>query len=165
VPPLRVRLSDVVALANYFLAEAGRHRGQAPKTLSRPAVLRLESYKYPNNIAQLRAIVDRAASQTDGNLIPESVLWFAAQVIAPYSELLRASPNNSLARQRRVDVLGSFCLLSASCFRPVPTLLSISPSSPHLSWCPLSLFPHARTSVCMQPHVQPKHKHIGKTCW
>eukprot|EP00884_Botryococcus_braunii_P003593 jgi/Botrbrau1/13234/Bobra.0199s0007.1 len=79
VPPLRVRLSDVESLADFFLKEAGRYCGQPPKTLSRQAVVRLKSYKYPNNIAQLRAIVDRAASQTDGDIIPESVLWFAAQ--------------------------------------------------------------------------------------
>ena len=64
VPPLRVRPADIKPLADFFLREYARETGGAPAVLTAAALRQLESHTFPDNVAELRAAVERAASQS-----------------------------------------------------------------------------------------------------
>ena len=62
VPPLRVRPADIVPLTVFFLRDLARRTGaRAPATLSAAAMRQLQAYSFPDNIAELQAVVERAA--------------------------------------------------------------------------------------------------------
>ncbi|CAH2599754.1 DNA-binding transcriptional regulator NtrC [Rhodovastum atsumiense] len=56
LPPLRERLSDILPLAEHFLALAG-----SAKRLSAEAAARLLAYPWPGNVRELRNAIERAA--------------------------------------------------------------------------------------------------------
>jgi two-component system NtrC family response regulator len=59
IPPLRDRPSDIVPLADHFLALSVAP-GQMPKQLSSAAVERLLRCSWPGNVRQLRNVIERA---------------------------------------------------------------------------------------------------------
>jgi transcriptional regulator with PAS, ATPase and Fis domain len=61
VPPLRARLDDVEALANYFLDKEAPHL-----TFSPAAMQSLRAHNWPGNVRELRNAVVKAALVTDG---------------------------------------------------------------------------------------------------
>jgi hypothetical protein len=62
VPPLRVRPADVGPLAKLFLREIARDAGTAPIALTAAALRQLEAHTFPDNVAELKAAVARAAA-------------------------------------------------------------------------------------------------------
>lgn len=61
VPPLRDRLEDVVPLALHF----GRELLGRPVTVSRPLAQALLRYPWPNNVRELRAVIEQCAAECD----------------------------------------------------------------------------------------------------
>ena len=61
VPPLRVRGSDVVLLAEYFLRRFAAETGQPRKKLSSGAASKLKAYHWPGNVRELRNVAERLA--------------------------------------------------------------------------------------------------------
>jgi DNA-binding NtrC family response regulator len=59
LPPLRERGEDILALADYFLADLNRRQGHA-KQFSGTMRQRLAQYDWPGNVRQLRNAVERA---------------------------------------------------------------------------------------------------------
>lgn len=57
LPPLRERLTDVTRLALHFAQECGAVR---PPTFTNDALSALERYRWPGNVSELRAVVERA---------------------------------------------------------------------------------------------------------
>jgi DNA-binding NtrC family response regulator len=69
VPPLRERLGDLPALAEYFLARAGSAR-----RLSAEALAVLCARRWRGNVRELRAVIERAAALAPGAMIlPEDL--------------------------------------------------------------------------------------------
>jgi transcriptional regulator with GAF, ATPase, and Fis domain len=64
LPPLRDRVDDIQALANYFLAEFSQN-GNSP-TLSEEVAYFLNNHVYPGNVRQLRNILQRAMVRYSG---------------------------------------------------------------------------------------------------
>jgi DNA-binding NtrC family response regulator len=60
LPPLRERGEDILALADYFLADLNRRHAQHPKRFSAAMRERLAQYDWPGNVRQLRNAVERA---------------------------------------------------------------------------------------------------------
>lgn len=80
VPPLRERLGDVAALARQMLAgsaaaagaRTGAGPGAGPSTplgLADEALLALQRYRWPGNVAELQAVLSRAALLSVGGVI------------------------------------------------------------------------------------------------
>ena len=73
VPPLRERLEDVALLTTAFLEEAAQSLGKKVPTPPPELFTLLESYHFPGNIRQLRALVsDAVARHRSGMLSLES---------------------------------------------------------------------------------------------
>jgi len=60
LPPLRVRIGDVAALAHHFIQKICRLEDLPPKQISREALSRLSAYSWPGNVRQLENAVERA---------------------------------------------------------------------------------------------------------
>jgi two-component system, NtrC family, response regulator AtoC len=86
LPPLRERREDVRALAGHFIVEAAREFGRRFSGIAPEALGLLESYRFPGNVRELRAVISRAALLHDDDLLraehlpPELV---AAALAAP----------------------------------------------------------------------------------
>ncbi len=63
VPPLRERVSDIPALAEYFLDEFLDERDG--RRFSEHSLNRLKAYRWPGNVRELRHVVQRACIMTD----------------------------------------------------------------------------------------------------
>jgi len=64
VPPLRVRGSDVLFLAQHFLALVSQQAGKRVVGLSPPVAEKLMAYGWPGNIRELQNCIERAVAYT-----------------------------------------------------------------------------------------------------
>jgi DNA-binding NtrC family response regulator len=74
IPPLRQRREDIPMLAEWFLQEIGRLRGEQPKTLSPEAAEQLRSYSWPGNVRELENAIERAVILATGGTISPTAL-------------------------------------------------------------------------------------------
>ena len=68
LPPLRERAGDILPIANLFLARLNE-RYQTHRVLSREGALRLQRYRWPGNIRELKNLIQRAYILAEGELI------------------------------------------------------------------------------------------------
>ncbi len=76
VPPLRERESDIVLLAEHFMAEFAREYGRRPKRLDPAASAGLRSYRWPGNVRELRNVIERLMIMVPGETIALADLAF-----------------------------------------------------------------------------------------
>jgi transcriptional regulator with GAF, ATPase, and Fis domain len=60
IPPLRDRPSDIRAFADYFAERAANRFGVRPVSVSEDDVRMLASYRWPGNVREMAAVMDRA---------------------------------------------------------------------------------------------------------
>ncbi len=69
VPPLRERKSDLMLLADHFVAKYAREHHKRIKRISTPAIDMLVSYHWPGNVRELENTLERAVLVCDGSVI------------------------------------------------------------------------------------------------
>lgn len=69
VPPLRDRGSDIVALADHFVAGFSLKTGKEIKRISTPTLEMLLTYPWPGNVRELEAVMERAVLLSDDEVI------------------------------------------------------------------------------------------------
>jgi two-component system response regulator HydG len=74
IPPLRDRRDDIPLLAESFLAEVARKRGEQPKKLSAEAASQLQEYSWPGNVRELENAIERAVILANNGTIQPSAL-------------------------------------------------------------------------------------------
>ncbi|BCS55063.1 sigma-54-dependent Fis family transcriptional regulator [Geobacter sp. SVR] len=60
IPPLRDRGSDIITLADHFVARFAGEAGKEVKRISTPALNMLMSYHWPGNVRELENVIERA---------------------------------------------------------------------------------------------------------
>lgn len=90
LPALRERRSDILPLAEYFLARFAQKNGLGMPGLTEDAILTLQHYAFPGNVRELEHLMDRSALQTGGR--PITV------------EIIRQSLAGRLEGNRRLDL-------------------------------------------------------------
>ncbi|MBL8211130.1 MAG: sigma-54-dependent Fis family transcriptional regulator [Bryobacterales bacterium] len=68
LPPLRDRGQDIVALARFFLARAGRSLHKQAPHLTPEVEQHLMAYNWPGNVRELENLMERLAILSDGNI-------------------------------------------------------------------------------------------------
>ena len=71
VPALRERGSDLVALAEYFLAKYAKEHHRRVSRLSNAALELLRNHAWPGNVRELENVIERAVVVCDGFVIEE----------------------------------------------------------------------------------------------
>jgi Nif-specific regulatory protein len=69
VPPLRDRRTDVMLLADYFLARYARQHGKRIRRIATPAIDMLMNHHWPGNVGELENTIERAVLTCDGRVI------------------------------------------------------------------------------------------------
>lgn len=93
VPPLRVRKSDIGDWVNYNISLICRNKGINRVQMTPEALRRLQAYDFPNNLRELRNLVERAIVQLQGCAeITEEIIW----------------PSQTKKQQFRVNLLNSY---------------------------------------------------------
>jgi Nif-specific regulatory protein len=69
LPPLRQRMDDIPVLAEHFLNLFKEETGMASLKISKEAMHKMQHYKWPGNIRELRNAIERAVVMGDGNTI------------------------------------------------------------------------------------------------
>jgi DNA-binding NtrC family response regulator len=79
LPPLRERRSDVLELANHFLAHAAERLGRGSRALEPAAHELLAEYNWPGNVRELQNVITRACVLNQGETIRADLLrpWLA----------------------------------------------------------------------------------------
>jgi two-component system nitrogen regulation response regulator NtrX len=76
VPPLRDRESDVMLLADHFIAELGKEYGRRPKRVDSGAAAGLRAYRWPGNVRELHNVIERLMIMVPGDTIGIADLAF-----------------------------------------------------------------------------------------
>jgi two-component system response regulator HydG len=78
MPPLRQRGNDVVLLAEHFLRRFARENDRRIEGFSDAARAKLVAHRWPGNVRELENAIERAVVFTEGELVEEDALPFAA---------------------------------------------------------------------------------------
>jgi transcriptional regulator with GAF, ATPase, and Fis domain len=65
LPPLRARPEDIPALASHFLALAADRLGRGFESIEPDSLRRLQEYRWPGNVRQLRNVIEQSAILCD----------------------------------------------------------------------------------------------------
>ncbi|MBM6551860.1 sigma-54-dependent transcriptional regulator [Marinomonas ostreistagni] len=90
IPPLRERLNDLPLLLDHFMRQACDELERPYLTIPNGLALQLQTYAFPGNVRELKALVYDAVSQSSDSLLTTSVfqqLLGAAKLDAPDSLL------------------------------------------------------------------------------
>jgi DNA-binding NtrC family response regulator len=69
IPPLRERQSDILLLAEYFLARYSKRNQADSAGLTADAIVALRNYPFPGNVRELEHLIERAAVKAGGRAI------------------------------------------------------------------------------------------------
>ncbi len=76
VPPLRVRKADLEENINYYINLVSRQKCIAKPKFTPEAIRKLQAYDFPNNLRELKIIVERALTQLQGCTdVTEEIVW------------------------------------------------------------------------------------------
>jgi two-component system response regulator HydG len=106
IPPLRDRRDDILILAESFLTEIARKRGEEAKKLSPEAAEQLQEYSWPGNVRELENAIERAVILASNDVIVPAAL--PDKVRARKSEPLmaeRVAPNPPLEAIERAYIM------------------------------------------------------------
>jgi Nif-specific regulatory protein len=106
VPPLRERGSDVLVLADHFLARYSREQGKHIRRIAQPAIDLLLSYRWPGNVRELENAVERAVLICESGSLHAYHLPPALQIAgAPRPAAARASLGEAVQRYEKELIL------------------------------------------------------------
>jgi len=101
VPPLRDHRSDIIPLAEHFLAQHAEVLGEPVKTLSPDAKLALEDYSWPGNVRELRNVIEHACVFSENGSVTRAYLPAALRQVGNNHETIRHGEITTLEAAER----------------------------------------------------------------
>jgi formate hydrogenlyase transcriptional activator len=83
VPPLRERVADIPALAEYFIARFGKRVGKRFGPLEKGTMKILQDYGWPGNVRELQNVIERAVTLSDTDTFTVDEAWLKRPVLRP----------------------------------------------------------------------------------
>ena len=78
VPSLRERRTDIVMLAEHFLARFIKETGRKIRGFTPAALKKMEQYQWPGNVRELRNVVERAVALGSGPTLDAQDVWLSS---------------------------------------------------------------------------------------
>jgi Nif-specific regulatory protein len=69
IPPLRDRGSDIITLADHFVARFAKEAGKEVKRISTPALNMMMNYHWPGNVRELENVIERAVILSEDDVV------------------------------------------------------------------------------------------------
>ena len=111
VPPLRKRPEDVLDLAQHFLTRFNAEMGRRLRGFSPEAVARLQAYRWPGNIRELKNVVERSVVLARSDVIEPEELNLSNLATASDSGVIEATPGQfepiTLAESEKRQILAT----------------------------------------------------------
>jgi Nif-specific regulatory protein len=101
VPPLRARHSDILMLADHFLARYARAHGKRIRRIAAPAMDMLMGYRWPGNVRELENTIERAVLTCESSAIHGYHLPPALQVAESSQPAARTSLSEAVAQYEK----------------------------------------------------------------
>jgi two-component system response regulator HydG len=102
MPPLRMRASDVVVLADHFLRKFARENNKNIEKLTNAARTKIAQHRWPGNVRELENAIERAVVLSDGTEIDADALPFDA---TPVTHGAVRIPGATMAEIERYAIL------------------------------------------------------------
>jgi two-component system response regulator AtoC len=96
VPPLRDRPSDILPLAEFFIARATQRMALAAPSLSDGARQALLAHSYPGNVRELKHVIERAVVLSQGPVLDVASLHFEPALPTPRHHVSADSERGSV---------------------------------------------------------------------
>lgn len=110
LPPLRIRKSDILQLAEHFVEKYEVEHNKRIRRISTPAIDMLTSYHYPGNVRELENAIERSVLVCDSNVIHGHHLpptLQTAEVSGTITDMSLASAVEAFERDMIQDALKS----------------------------------------------------------
>src|SRR5678815_5191809 len=103
IPPLRDRPSDIRAFAEYFAQRAANRFGLRLMPVSDEDIRRLAEYRWPGNVREMAAVMDRAVLIGQGRMLSVAAALGSSGVPTDASRLTRAEPDRPASAIEPLD--------------------------------------------------------------
>jgi two-component system response regulator HydG len=123
MPPLRLRGSDVLVLAEHFLRRFALEDHKAIEGFTDRARMKLRGYRWPGNVRELENAIERAVVLCDGGKIDEEHLPYGSSLSAGLDGI--AVPGATMAELEKYAILKTLEAVEGSTVRAAE-LLDIS---------------------------------------
>ncbi len=123
MPPLRLRGSDVLVLAEHFLHRFGLEDHKAIEGFTDRARMKLRGHRWPGNVRELENAIERAVVLCEGNQIDEEHLPYGSSLSAGLDGI--AVPGATMAELEKYAILKTLEAVEGSTVRAAE-LLDIS---------------------------------------
>ncbi|MDO8500803.1 MAG: sigma-54 dependent transcriptional regulator [Gemmatimonadaceae bacterium] len=135
MPPLRERRDDIPLLAESFLAEIAKKRGEDQKKLSPEAAEQLQEYSWPGNVRELENAIERAVILvSNGTILPGALPDKVRQRKSEPLMAERVAANPSLETIERAYIMWVLGAEGGNKSRAAE-VLGIDPSTLHRKLC------------------------------
>ena len=103
-PPLRLRRSDIMVLAEHFLRKFNAENGKSVAGFSPEAVERLTEHSWPGNVRELENVVERSVVMCETDLITVAQL---SSSLTPQAQGVARIPGATFAEIERHAILST----------------------------------------------------------
>jgi transcriptional regulator with PAS, ATPase and Fis domain len=105
LPPLRQRREDIPLLADYFLQQQNRRRGDKIRGFTQEALEALVEHDWPGNVRELWNAIERAVILAQGDMITPTDLLYYGPLLRPEARDSNLGPLASVEKEHMAKVL------------------------------------------------------------
>lgn len=111
IPPLRERKEDIPLLIDHFIREGNSRLGVEITGVSKDAMELLLKYRWPGNARELRNVMDRGITLTEGKILTTDVIAFSFEM--PTQKSLSVAPEVRSSLRETIEEVEKSLILNA----------------------------------------------------